>query len=195
MNKNIIALSAAIQKKAHKLMKELDIVNIWHSVGADVNIVGSLRLGLMKNLDIDLHVYSAPLTVESSFAAISKLAQNPAVYNITYTNLIDTSEKCIEWHVLLKDSDGAQWKMDMIHILKGSFYDGYFERVADRISAVLTQESKNAILQLKHETPQDIRIAGIEYYRAVIAGGVRTYKGFEDWRKENPLTGVLEWMP
>jgi len=24
---------------------------------------------------------------------------------------------------------------------------------------------------------------------------VRTYAGFEEWRKEHPVGGVLEWMP
>lgn len=36
---------------------------------------------------------------------------------------------------------------------EGSRYDGYFERVAERISAVLTDEMRLAILKLKYETP------------------------------------------
>ncbi len=31
----------------------------------------------------------------------------------------------------------------MIHIQEGSRYDGYFERVAERISAVLTDEMRD----------------------------------------------------
>lgn len=87
------------------------------------------------------------------------------------------------------------WQIDMIHILRGSRYDGYFERVADRISAVLTPEMRRAILSLKYTTPDTMHIAGVEYYRAVIAGGVRSYEDFLDWREKNPVTGIVEWLP
>ena len=48
----------------------------------------------------------------------------------------------------------------MIHIRKGSRYDGYFEKVAERISSVLTDETKRTILQLKNETPESEKIMG-----------------------------------
>lgn len=83
----------------------------------------------------------------------------------------------------------------LIHILRGSRYDGYFERVADRISAMLTEEMRRAVLLLKYLTPDDCHVAGIEYYRAVIEGGVRTYEDFLEWRCDHPLLGVVEWMP
>ena len=60
---------------------------------------------------------------------------------------------------------------------------------------VLTDEIKRTILQLKNETPESEKIMGVEYYQAVIRDGVRTYAGFEEWRKEHPVGGVLEWMP
>lgn len=93
------------------------------------------------------------------------------------------------------DDRGEVWQIDMIHILRGSRYDGYFERVADRISAVLTPEMRRTILSLKYATPDAMHIAGVEYYRAVIAGGVRSYKDFLEWREKNPVTGIVEWLP
>ena len=51
------------------------------------------------------------------------------------------------------------------------------------------------ILKLKYETPDDIKIAGIEYYRAVIEGGISTYNDFMNWRKELPSIGIIEWCP
>ena len=83
----------------------------------------------------------------------------------------------------------------MIHMPKGSAYDGYFERVADRIAAVLTDDTRRAILQIKYDTPGTVKIMGIEYYQAVLRDGVRTYAEFEAWRAANPVTGILEWMP
>ena len=78
---------------------------------------------------------------------------------------------------------------------KGSRYDGYFEKVAKRIAAVLTDETRRAILQLKFETPVTEKVMGVEYYQAVIRDGVRSYAEFEEWRKQYPVTGVVEWMP
>ena len=88
-----------------------------------------------------------------------------------YTNLIDTEEECIEWHAAYRDRDGRMWKMDMIHIRRGSAYDGFAERMASRIGAVLTEETRDAILRLKYETPDTESIIGAEYYAAVLSGG------------------------
>ena len=83
----------------------------------------------------------------------------------------------------------------MIHIVKGSRYDGYFEKMAERITAVLTDETRQAILKLKYETPDTVKIMGVEYYQAVIQDGVRTYAELEDWKKQHPVIGVIEWIP
>jgi hypothetical protein len=66
---------------------------------------------------------------------------------------------------------------------------------AERISAVLTDEMRLAILKLKYETPDTEKIMGVEYYQAVIQDGVRSYPEFEEWRRLHPAVGVVEWMP
>ena len=40
-----------------------------------------------------------------------------------------------------------------------------------------------------------MKIAGIEYYVAVLRDGVRTYDAFAEWRRTHPFTGIVEWMP
>ena len=165
-------------------------------MGAEPHLVGSLRTGLlMTHRDIDFHIYSSPLRVADSFAAMARLAENSRIHRIEYGNLLDTSEECLEWHAWYADADDQLWQIDMIHMPKGSAYDGYFERVADRIAAVLTDQTRETILRLKYETPETEKIMGIEYYQAVLRDGVRTYAEFEAWRAANPVTGVLEWMP
>lgn len=52
----------------------------------------------MKHRDIDFHIYSASITPADSFAAMAKLAANPAIKRIEYGNLLDTEEQCLEWH-------------------------------------------------------------------------------------------------
>ena len=193
---NILELAKRNQQKAWEIIEDTRIVRIWEGIGAKVNLVGSLRTGLlMKHRDINFHIYTSPLDLSASFRAMAELAENTSVKKIEYTNLLHTAEACIEWHAWYQDMEGELWQMDMIHIQEGSRYDGYFERVAERISAVLTDEMRLAILKLKYETPDTEKIMGVEYYQAVIQDGVRSYPEFEEWRRLHPAVGVVEWMP
>ena len=192
---DILDIARKNQQKAWEIIKKINVIPIWEGIGAQINLVGSLRTGLlMKHRDIDFHIYTPSLNLADSFRAMARLAENTSVKKIECVNLLHTIEECIEWHAWYQDSDNTLWQFDMIHIRKGSRYDGYFEKVAERISSVLTDETKRAILQLKNETPESEKIMGIEYYQAVIRDGVRTYAGFEEWRKKHPVAGVLEWM-
>ena len=193
---NILELAKRNQQKAWEIIEDTRIVRIWEGIGAKVNLVGSLRTGLlMKHRDIDFDIYTSPLDLSASFRAMAELAENTSVKKIEYTNLLHTAEACIEWHAWYQDMEGELWQMDMIHIQEGSRYDGYFERVAERISAVLTDEMRLAILKLKYETPDTEKIMGVEYYQAVIQDGVRSYPEFEEWRRLHPAVGVVEWVP
>ena len=193
---NIFELAKRNQQKAWEIIEDTRIVRIWEGIGAKVNLVGSLRTGLlMKHRDIDFHIYTSPLDLSASFRAMAELAENTSIKKIEYTNLLHTAEACIEWHAWYQDMEGELWQMDMIHIQEGSRYDGYFERVAERISAVLTDEMRLAILKLKYETPDTKKIMGVEYYQAVIQDGVRSYPEFEEWRRLHPAVGVVEWVP
>ncbi len=193
---NIIEIAQRNQQKAREIIKATNIISIWEGVGAKINLVGSLPTGLlMKHKDIDFHIYSSPLLLADSFRAMAALAENPSIKKIECTNLLHTVEACVEWHAWYQDEDDELWQMDMIHIQGGSRYDGYFEKVAERISQIMTDEMRETILRLKYETPEEEKIIGVEYYRAVIEGGVRSYAELEEWRRRHPVTGVVEWMP
>ena len=189
-------LAAANQQRAQEVIRDSGIESIWRSVGAEPHLVGSLRTGLLiTHRDIDFHIYSSPLRVADSFAAMARLAENPRIRRIEYGNLLDAQDQCLEWHAWYADKDDELWQIDMIHMSVGSPWEGYFERVADRISAALTDETRLAILRLKFETPATEHVPGIAYCMAVLRDGVRTYAEFEAWRAANPVEGILEWMP
>ena len=168
---DIVALAEANQRKAREVIAKLRVVEAWEAVGAEAHLVGSLRTGLlMKHRDIDFHIYSSPFRLSDSFAAMAALVADPAVKRFEGANLLHTPEACVEWH-LWYDDGGEGWQGDMIHLVKGSRYDGYFERVAERIEAVITPRQRETVLRLKYETPDDEKIMGIEYYLAVIRDG------------------------
>ena len=193
----ILALATANQRRAHEILAELELREAWQAVGARAEVVGSLRSGLLcRHLDIDLHVYTpAPLRVAGSFAAVARIAEKPGIRRVEYGNLLDEEDCCLEWHAQYADREGRLWQIDMIHMTEDSPWAGYFERVADRISAVQTPETRETILRLKYETPDTEKIPGIAYYRAVLDGGVRSYAEFEEWQATHPSDGIVEWMP
>ncbi|NDV64891.1 phosphoglycerate mutase family protein [Bacteroides sp. 224] len=193
---NILKLAEKNQQSAWNVLKETRIIPAWESVGATVNLVGSLKSGLlMKSRDIDMHIYTGKLDIAESFSVMQELAKRLPLKEIHYINGIDTEEECIEWHALYEDKERNTWKFDMIHIRRGSKYDGTVERATSAIIKQLTPELRQTILQIKYDVPQGMLIPGIEIYHAVFTGGVKTYEELEQWRKSNPLTNSLDWLP
>lgn len=193
---DILDIARRNQQKAWEIIEKVNVIPIWESIGAQVNLVGSLRMGLlMKHRDIDFHIYTSSLSLADSFRAMAKLAENTSVKKIECVNLLHTVEACVEWHAWYQDSDNVLWQIDMIHIRKGSRYDGYFEKVAERISSVLTDETKRVILQLKMRHPKVKRLWGLNIIRLSYGMECGPMPGLKKWRKEHPVGGVLEWMP
>lgn len=187
---NLMEISEARRQEALQVMRGSGVIEAWESVGATVNIVGSVRSGLiMKNLDIDLHIYTGNPMLPLSEAAISHIK---GVHDVKFRNLLDTEEECLEWHAKYHYK-GAEWKLDMIHIRRGSAYDGAIERTTDAIIARLTSATREAILRIKHDAPGIVK--GIEVYYAVLSLGLRTYEEFAAWKKEEPEIDLLGWRP
>lgn len=193
---DILKLAEQNQQSAWKILESTGIIPAWESIGAAVHIVGSLKSGLlMKNKDIDMHIYTERLDIADSFSVIRMLAEKLSFKEILYKNLIGTEEECIEWHATYEDKDRNVWKFDMIHIRKDSKYDGVVEKVTDAIAGKLTPGLRRTILQIKYDLPDGQTIPGIEIYHAVFSGNVRNYRELEQWRKTNPLTNSLDWIP
>ena len=164
------------QQTAWKILKHTGIIPAWERIGATVHLVGSLKSGLLaKSRDIDLHIYTDTLDIADSFSVMQELAERLSLKEVHYKNLIQTEEECIEW--------------------QGSKYDGVVENVTAAITNRLTPEIKQTILQIKFDVPDGVQIPGIEIYHAVFVGGVCTYEELELWRKANPLTNSLDWLP
>ena len=178
------------------MLTDLNMIGHCEEVGGSLNIVGSLKTDLMLNHhDIDLHFYTGEPMIEKSFSFMERLARNKAVKDIQYKNLLDTKEECIEWHLWYEAEEGITWKLDIIHIRKGSFYDGFFEAVTDKVIQKLTPETKEIILQIKYELGEKSNVPGIQIYHAVLEHGVKNCTDFIQWQKENPLDSILEWVP
>ena len=192
----LINLANANREKALSVLSQSGIKEIWENDGCNVNIIGSLRMGLLANhKDIDLHVYSSNITEASTFAIAAKMSALPGVTEITSINGLHTDEHCMAWHIKYKTEDGELWKFDIIHIETGSKYDGYFEHMAQRILEVITPEQRETILRLKFETPEDETIHGVEYYEAVIANGITSLDDLRKWIISHRSKPLYYWIP
>lgn len=184
------------QERAKRVLKELELKEFWEKHGCRANVIGSLAMGLIvKHRDIDMHVYSKGLTEEKSFAIVSELAKNQRVKELRCINGLFTEERCIAWHLRYEDEWGDMWQIDIIHIEEGTKYDGFFEEMAERINKRLSRQQRDTILRLKYETPDDEEIHGVEYYRAVMEGGVSTLDEMRRWVLENRTEDGIYWMP
>ena len=192
---DILELALHNQQTAWNILEHTGIIPAWERIGATVHLVGSLKSGLLaKNRDIDLHIYTETLDIGASFSVMQELAERLSLREVHYKNLVQTEEECIEWHAIYEDENGKTWKFDMIHIRKGSKYDGVIEKITAAITNRLTPEIKQTILQIKFDVPDGVQIPSIEIYHAVFVGGVRSYEELEQWRKNNPLPNSLDWL-
>lgn len=182
-------------RTAMQVVSDSRIVEIWEGVGAKVNMVGSAKSGLLMARDVDFHVYTDEPVLDKSFSAMMEFGKNPRVREIQYRNGLDTEEVCVEWHILYEHTDGEIWKMDIIHILAGSMFDGVIEKTTDAVVEKLTPETKEAVLRIKYDMPVGKKAMGIEVYYAVFALGIRNYADFEQWRESNAPVDFLSWSP
>ncbi len=193
---NYFKQSEIATRRAYEILKDSGVALVWENAGADVRLVGSIKMNLLaKHRDIDLHVYSDGITEEQSFAIAAQMAKNPKVIEIKCLNGLHTDEHCIAWHLKYRMSEDEIWQIDIIHIERGTTYDGYFEEMAERIKRHLTDDLRELILQMKYETPDNEEIHGVEYYEAVIADGVRSLPELREWLKIRRAKKFYYWMP
>ena len=103
----------------------------------------------------------------------------------------------MEWHLKYRDKENKIWQFDIIHIEEGSQYDGYFERMADRICEIITPTQRDTILNLKYFSSFDneIQIHGVEIYEAVIDDGIEDFEELKDWVKKRRMKEPYFWTP
>ena len=191
----VFDLAFVNQERARGVLESSGIADVWERNGCHVNLVGSLRMGLLaSHRDIDLHVYSKGITEEGSFAIAAQVARLPGVTEIRCINGLHTDEHCVAWHIFYRCDDEV-WQFDVIHIEEGTEYDGFFERMADRIVEVMTSGQKEIILRLKFEAPSGSDFHGVEFYEAVIADGISNMVEFEEWITDHRKKSMYYWIP
>ena len=185
-----------LHRRAEKVLRNSGVLEAWEKIGAAVCGVGSFRSNLMmKNRDIDLHICTKQLDPRRTLEAMAPVIASEKTTGLSYINGAESDEHCLEWHLRLMDDCGEEWKIDMIQILAGTRYDGVMEDVTEAVMDVASPEMRRCILSLKNECPDNLKICGIEYCKAVIADGVTSWRQFQEWRRKNPPGSLMNWKP
>jgi hypothetical protein len=193
---SLLQQAERIQQQAWNIIEKTNVIKIWESIGAEINLIGSLKTGLLINhLDIDFHIYTQPFNMADSFSAIAKFAENSGIRHISYTNLLDAEDQCLEWHATYIDEFDQEWTFDLIHIHEDSPYVGYFEKVSEGILARLTAESKETILTIKNESSKVGKYPAIKIYQAVLEENIKSSNTFLDWYNNQNNHEIVQWMP
>jgi hypothetical protein len=184
-------------KRAKEIIEALNIVEVWKSVNAQANLIGSVKTGLMmNNLDIDFHVYSEIFSIADSFTAISKIALNSGIKKITYFNFLNDEDKSLDWHLHYQDTDLRNWRIDIIHLMNESPYVGKAERVTDKINALMNDDIRKNILKIKWDAETiGMKAIGIEVSKAVIEDKVKTIDEFIKWKEIQQQETFIMWEP
>ena len=74
---DILDIARLNQQRAWKVVEDSGVIPAWESIGAEINLVGSLSTGLlMTHRDIDFHIYTSPLELSDSFRAMANRKVN-----------------------------------------------------------------------------------------------------------------------
>jgi len=194
---NLKTISAKNLEKAFKIIRELQIEEIWKKFNSTCNLIGSVKTGLlMSHLDIDFHVYSDDFSIEKSFGAISQISQNRKIKEVLYKNLLEAEDMCLEWHLSYEETPGRVWTIDIIHIKNESPYAGVIERITEKINSVLTEKLRQTILKIKWESErQKEKFFGIDIYQAVIDEQIESFEDFKIWKQNKKDVGISLWEP
>lgn len=193
----LIEISNRNLTKAFQIIEELRINEIWEELDSTCNLVGSVKTRLLMNhLDIDFHTYSRDFSIAKSFEAIAKISENPKIKEIIYKNLLEAEDMCLEWHLSYAENPSHIWTIDIIHIKNESPYVGMIERVTEKINAVLNENMRKKILEIKYASVlNNEKNSGIEIYQAVIDDKVETYEDFKAWQKNRSNVYISMWEP
>jgi hypothetical protein len=170
--------------------------------------VGSVRLGLVVALDIDIEIYTDAPRIEHGFDVMSKLAALPGVWKIYFSNELDaracTNERASEhqglyWQIRYRDQIGDVWKVDNWLMTWDHHHAHWAEEFADAMQKALTDQTRRTILEIKEALlSADVEPrarAGIDIYRAVLEGGVRCPSECTQWITEHQKQGATSWRP
>jgi hypothetical protein len=159
-------------------------------------IVGALACDLMVDPDIDLEVYCPDLQIEHGFEVLTACVANERVTKARFANELSGPDQGLYWQLRYRADDDTGWKIDMWSVAA----DYPLPRGEDLVAplrAALTDETRQAILQLKQQRAEqaNLQCPSVDLYRAVLDDDVRTADDLRAWLATHETGKLTDWQP
>jgi hypothetical protein len=191
---DLLQQAEARQKQAYQVLNTLRLLERWQTIGKPV-LVGSMRFGAMVTPNIDMEVYTDEPTASAGFAIVGQLAEIPGVKEIRYLNALDSLDQGLYWYIVFEDAAGVSWGIDVWLVAHDHPYAYVADRLATAMEKRLDAESRRRILTIKSGLPAEMKVRGVDIYKAVLRDGVATADAMLHWLQANPPEPMELWHP
>ncbi|MFI6829141.1 hypothetical protein ACIBG5_18695 [Kribbella sp. NPDC050241] len=179
-------------RTAYELVRELDLLGRWSRYG-DVEIVGSVGIGVVVAPDIDLEIHSDDPQVADGFRVMRPLAELPRSRRITYLDARDRHERGQYWKLEYELTPDETWTIDMWVLKRGASSGA---PLTAALRDALSPELRDRVLAIKEEAVAiGERAYGYWLYQAVLDAGVRSFAEFRTWLGDRNIYDRTGWMP
>ena len=181
-------------RAAYGIVRELDLLERWRKYGGVV-IVGSVGIGVVVPLDIDVEIHSDEPRVADGFAVMAALAELPKARRITYLDARDRHEQGQYWKLEYELTSEEPWTIDMWVFERASTVASGAALTA-ALREALTPETRDRILAINEEAEGlGERARGYWLYQAVLDAGVNNYAEYREWLGDRNIYERTLWMP
>lgn len=177
-----------LQREANEVIEKLNLIKILSEYGK-VEVVGSLKYGLMVWRDIDLDLVFENEILETNYwKIIEKLFLNKKIQSITLSdnrNIEDKNRpKSLYMGIKYLDNKENIWKIDIRLLNKNDLNTGKIENL---INEKITPENRLIILEIKSQVCDNPKyhkdFSSVDIYEAVLINGAKNLKEFVDFLK------------
>lgn len=191
---NYLEKAVELQKQGNMVIEDLQIRRRWELVGNTI-LVGSANFGLMATPNLDFEIYVEEPDIRIGFDTVREIATVPGVKQIQFLNVMGTSDPGLYWRIDYQDKNGVMWDIDNWLVPFSHPHAGMAENFANAMKKVLTEETRQIILEIKSQRQPENKFRGIDVYKAVLSGGVRNKEEFLAWIAKYPPVEMETWQP
>ncbi|WP_405069676.1 hypothetical protein OG558_08255 [Kribbella sp. NBC_01510] len=181
-------------RAAYGIVRDLELLERWGKYG-EVVIVGSVGIGVVEPLDIDMEIHSDEPRVADGFAVMAALAELPKARRITYLDARDRHEQGQNWKLEYELTSDETWTIDT-WVFEHASTVASGAALTAALREALTPETRDRILAIKEEAEGlGERARGYWLYQAVLDAGVNNYAEYREWLGDWNIYERTSWMP
>lgn len=188
MENPLLDRARRLKREAEKILAESRLLEILAPLGR-VEVIGSVRLGLVYRRDIDLLVITEEVSRVKAVKAVKTLLDGgyfQTVELMDYQKFPEYDFPLGFYFGLRVPVEGADWKLDIWYLHSGEAYTRLVMGALPRFEAALAQNLQKAVtvLAIKEAYFDGVKyrdsVKSIDIYRAVFEDGVMSVEEFRE---------------